>query len=339
LTSGWETLQGLRHNKYRAFKLGNNNQKSGAHRFRNTELYYVHHNPKFRVSKDDRVFTMGSCFAREVESALSAQSVDVLLMDFVMPMDYVDQSAPRITQQKKYADAGYNLFSIRSVLNKYSSASMVSEFERLFTEQDIENEGLIEALPGQWFDPQASQLKMLDFERAMDARRRISAATAKVGQASLVFLTLGLTETWRDTQTGLALNRVPPPFIIKNQPERFEFRNATHEEVVDDIHRVVELVRSQCNRDMRFVITVSPVPLGMTFTDKDVVVANAYSKSTLLSAAQQVCSEYKRVDYFPSYEMVINTSRELAWEPDQVHVLPSLVRQVTNRFLETFMGD
>lgn len=339
MTSGWETLQGLRNNEYRAFKLGNNNRKSGAYRFHNTELYYVHHTPKFRVSKDDRVFTMGSCFAREVESALSAQSIDVLLMDFEMPMDYVDQAAPRISQKKKYAESGYNLFSIRSVLNKYSSASMVSEFERFFGKQDLENEGLIEALPGQWFDPQVSQLKMLGFEHAMDARKRVSAATAKIDQATLVFLTLGLTETWRDTQTGLVLNRVPPPFMIKNQRERFEFINATHEQVVDDIHRVIELVRNQCNRDMRFVITISPVPLGMTFTDKDVVVANAYSKSTLLSAVQQVCAEYKRVDYFPSYEMVTNTSRDLVWEPDQVHVLPSLVHQVIGRFLETFMGD
>ena len=55
---------------------------------------------------------------------------------------------------------------------------------------------------------------------------------------------------------------------------------------------------------MRLVVTVSPVPLGETFSGRDAMIANTYSKCTLRCAAEVFSQAHADVDYFPSYEIV-----------------------------------
>lgn len=55
--------------------------------------------------------------------------------------------------------------------------------------------------------------------------------------------------------------------------------------------------------------TVSPVPLYLTFSGEDIIVANTYSKSVLRAVCNAVENSRKRVDYFPSYEAVTLSTR------------------------------
>ena len=58
------------------------------------------------------------------------------------------------------------------------------------------------------------------------------------------------------------------------------------------------------NRRMRFLITVSPVPLTATATGHHVLAATTYSKSVLRAVAGELYSRFPDVDYFPSYELI-----------------------------------
>lgn len=90
---------------------------------------------------------------------------------------------------------------------------------------------------------------------------------------------------------------------------------------------------------MKFVITVSPVPLGTTFTGMDVISANSHSKATLRSAAGEFCAAHASVDYYPSYEMVTSTNPAIAWQEDRIHVTVPLVDAVIARFVASYFGE
>ena len=87
------------------------------------------------------------------------------------------------------------------------------------------------------------------------------------------------------------------------------------------------------------VVTVSPVPFHGTFTDMDVIIANQYSKSTLISSAMNVANQYDFVDYFPSYEMASMARRSHVWEDDGVHVKPAFVEKIMERFSSSYVVD
>jgi hypothetical protein len=58
------------------------------------------------------------------------------------------------------------------------------------------------------------------------------------------------------------------------------------------------------NPRMRFLLTVSPVPLTATAEKQHILAATTYSKSVLRAAAGFLAQTRQDVDYFPSYELI-----------------------------------
>ena len=58
------------------------------------------------------------------------------------------------------------------------------------------------------------------------------------------------------------------------------------------------------NPSAKVILTVSPVPLAATALDQHVLVSTTYSKSALRVACDELCSRFRHVAYFPSYEIV-----------------------------------
>jgi hypothetical protein len=84
------------------------------------------------------------------------------------------------------------------------------------------------------------------------------------------------------------------------------------------------------------IVTVSPVPMSETFSGQDVALANMRSKSTLRIAAEQFSSAYDDVDYFPSYDIVTLSPRNLAYAGDRLHVANSVVGTIMGIFLSLY---
>jgi len=84
------------------------------------------------------------------------------------------------------------------------------------------------------------------------------------------------------------------------------------------------------------VVTVSPVPLQVTFSGKDIVVANMDSKATLRAAAAEFVRKHDNAHYFPSYEMVVYSHTKLAWRPDRLHVNKGMVGRIVSQFIDAY---
>jgi hypothetical protein len=294
--------------------------------------------PKFSLSRTDSIFTMGSCFARNVEHALVQGGVRVLPESFDFPLELLD---PKVAQLARLANSDLDRrVIIRAVLNKYSPMSMLNEFQRVLEPEkhSAPLKGLVNIDEDRWYDPQAKDTGTHGLQDSLLVRYLIENASKQVTQASAVFLTLGFTETWFDAETGTVLNLAPSPALIKKMPERFRFFNATYDDVYDSLEQLYQLITTKVRADMKFVVTVSPVPLNATFTANDIITANTYSKSTLRVAAETFCNAHDNADYFPSYEMVMSTLPDLAWQPDRMHVTQGVVDFVIGRFVAAYFG-
>lgn len=293
----------------------------------------VEHKPKFQIDPSWPIFTMGSCFAREVENVLMMRGLPLLLWGHGVPAEHFETWNE--TTQRGGGAAGGQLS--RGALNKYSVRSMAHELKRVLLDESYPDEGLIELAPGQWFDPHASGLKLHDKETALANRKRLTDATAQIKQARICFFTLGLTETWLDSETGLAMNTHPGPTWLSRMPERFRFVDYGYEATLNDMLSILTMIRQHCHPEMRFIVTVSPVPLGATFKDADVIVANSGSKSVLRAVAEELYRRFDFVDYFPSYEIVLNSPRAIAFQEDQLHVARDMVATVMETFERSYL--
>ena len=223
-----------------------------------------------------------------------------------------------------------------AVLNKFTIHSISSEFARVLEGKVPPNRGFIPEPDGTWLDPQATYSGSLSWELVNELRDAIEATTASVREADAVFITLGLTEGWLDSETGVHLNGDLPRRQMLLHPGRFKYVNPDYAELVAEGRRIVEMIQAHGKPNVKILFTVSPVPLNSTFSDQDVIVANTYSKS-MLRAVAQTLRTLDRVDYFPSYEMVVFSERPFAWKRDQRHVTPELVDAVTGRFVELYV--
>lgn len=326
---GLDALQLAMKNDHRAWQPSPKYPQSAAARFAAGGYFTVAHKPKFTVNRTEAVYTIGSCFARNVEHTLHRKGFCVTTQNFRLPIEYY-------TKNTVSTAAAH-----RGVLNKYNVHSMATEISRaLGNMAELPNQGFIQVGDGLWFDPQASNIEPASLEKISEVRKFISEANQTIRDASIVFITLGLTETWYDAESGLSLNNPPSPQFIRRMPGRFYFKNTTAEEATSLLRSaIIEIKETLSPKRMKFIVTVSPVPMGTTYTGWDAVVANTYSKSTLRCAAQCVADEFDDVDYFPSFEMVSSSPRALAFAEDGAHVQNDMVRHVIETFANLYIED
>lgn len=330
--SGSEALAVARDNPMRHW-VGGPAGTSAQDRLTEGGYFPLQHKPKFTFSQDTRMFTMGSCFAREVENVLTRNGIPLVTAGFGVQPEMFDS-----WDEDKRTGGGVKAGQLsRGAFNKYTVASITHEIRRVILNEVHKDDGLIELQPGTWFDPHSAGTKTGSFDMVSDVRRQISAATAQIREADVVFLTLGLVEGWVDTHTGLAMNRVPGGRPLVRLADRVKLVIPSYTESLAELDASIALIREVCNPEMRFVITVSPVPFQSTFRPLDVVTANTLSKALLRTMVDELASRCEYVDYFPSYELVVNSPRPLAWEADMMHVNHKMVAHVMQTFMRSYL--
>ena len=55
---------------------------------------------------------------------------------------------------------------------------------------------------------------------------------------------------------------------------------------------IIKLLCNYCKNEIKIFISVSPVPLAATFSGKDIISANNYSKSVLRCVAEAISTKY-----------------------------------------------
>lgn len=278
--------------------------------------------PRFMLEQGQRIFTIGSCFARGIERTLAARGFDIPTLG--LQVDKTWWSGDPV-----------------SILNNYVPPAIAPQIRWAFGLEEFDlDRHAIEVAAGRYIDPQLTlAYRPVSAEALIKRRNDISAIYRHLASSHVVLITLGLIEAWFDNRSGLYINCPPPKGVTRTDPSRFELHVLDYEDVTRSLADLVDLLGRVCPRDHRIILTVSPVPLQATFTSSDVAVANCYSKSVLRAAVEPFVADHPHIEYFPSYESVVLTDRSVAFVDDQVHIQTSMVRfnvdRMINRYVET----
>lgn len=287
--------------------------------FRLRDLYH----PQVLIGPDEAVATAGSCFAQKIGRELRASSARFLDLEPV----------PHGMSAGTAAQLGFGLFSARYG-NIYSTAQLLQLAEDAFADR-LRDEAFWEK-EGRWFDGLRPRLEPGGFaarDLAREARRaHLMQVRRMLLDAGVFIFTLGLTERWEDGRTGTVWPICPSVVDPAFADPAHRFHNARIGEVVDELGRFIALVRDY-NPGLRFLFTVSPVPLMATATGGHVLAATVRSKAVLRAAVDEVCAVHDGCDYFPSYEIATQNPRlRDAFGPDQREVREEVVAAIMDVF-------
>jgi hypothetical protein len=311
-------------NKYRLFQRTAGKTDCGVDRAFSGTFPDIALNPKFKIQRGSTVFTIGSCFARTVEQFLARADVHCPTIDCIIPDELYERTG---------------IGARNGALNAYTPRSMLALLNwRSHAERDLV--GALDVGEGKWIDMLVTGLRVLNRDELNLARGKILQTYAQLPKASTVVVTLGYTESWYDQRDKIWVNASPAGRRASmRHADRYKFMNASAADCYDALVHIIRNIRAQTDGKANIIFTVSPVPFHGTFTNRDVILANQYSKSTLLSTAVMIADRYDYVDYFPSYEMATMAPRELVWMEDGLHVKTSFVEQIMKRFTSGYISD
>lgn len=292
---------------------------------RGTSKYYksfdqfadVEFTPKFTFDETTNFFTIGSCFARNVENYLVNHKIPLLSKMPPVSGEFFKLSGGPDR-------AGYqNVYTPGSVLEVSRLCQYDQPYNNIIETGDLHYDLLTHGLKG------------VPEKDARSIRDDIKAVYDKLKNTDTLIITLGYIEAWLYKPTGSWVNQSPAEPKLRKLSDDFEFHILGYEQVYSLLNEALDNFK-KINPDMKFVLTVSPVPLASTFSQEHVLVANQRSKAILHTVAQQFWKENNDVDYFPSYEMVSLSDRNLAFEEDNVHVKQAIIARVMERFFSTY---
>jgi len=253
------------------------------------------------IDKDTKIVAIGSCFAKEVVKYLAQKGYNI-------------QAHPNGLQ--------YNTFTIRDhIKHLFSIASPYNSIVPLEREKD------------KWRHPYKKISTSPTCEEAKAYSDALDTKARDIWKnAEIIIITLGLTEIWED-QSGLVQIEIPHANIFNK--EIFLFRKTSYKENLDNLEEAYCIIRNIS--DAKIIVTVSPVPLYITFSDEDVTVANAESKSILRAVAGEFSSKHPDIFYFPSFEIVMYSMDPSKYlKEDGRHVTEEGVRKIMEKFIRTY---
>lgn len=279
---------------------------------------------KFDIS-GATIATAGSCFAQHIGHQLKT-----------LGFNYLDaEPAPSILTKSSHLDFGYGMYSARYG-NIYTSRQLWQLLQRATGK--FEPQESIWQLSNGLVDPFRPTIEPEPFESEKElnsSRDYHYACVRKILKSADVFVfTLGLTEAWESTLDGAVFPIAPGVSGGNYDPALHKLKRLEYTDVVSDLEKCIRLMR-KLNHDIKFILTVSPVPLMATATDDNVIVATMLSKSILRAAAGHLANKYEFIDYFPSYEIISShVMRSQFYEPDMRGVSLHGVKHVMSHFFK-----
>ena len=279
--------------------------------------------PKFQILPKHMIVTAGSCFAQHIGRALRDRG-----------FRWLDaEPAPAMLSDENKLVFNYGVFSFRTG-NIYTAAALRQWIEWAFEVRPAPDE--IWQRDNRYYDPfrPAIEPDGFDSAEAVLASRNVTLAAIRraVEQADFFVFTMGLTESWFNARDGYEYAMCPGTLAGAFDPELHKFRNHDNARIKADVKGAIGVMRKH-NKKLRFVLTVSPVPLTATASGQHVLTATVHSKSTLRSVAGDLAANHRLVDYFPSYEIIIGTPyRAMFFAANMRSVTPQGVSLVMDNF-------
>lgn len=278
---------------------------------------------KFDIG-DLRLASAGSCFAQHLGKRLRTSG-----------FKYLDaEPAPSNLPQDLHQQHGYGMYSARYG-NIYTTRQLLQLIQRANGEFVPQTRSWKHE--NGYVDPFRPNIPFEPYEREDDVEQaqddHLSAVRELLSKTDVFIFTLGLTETWVARSDGASYPIAPGVSGGEFDQADHQFLNLTYPQVMDDFTSFMRRA-SDFNPSMRFILTVSPVPLMATArSDTQVAVSTMHAKSILRAAAGQLELQNENVDYFPSFEIISShVSRGQFFENDMRSVSPVGVDHVMQTF-------
>jgi hypothetical protein len=240
---------------------------------------------RFRIPDGAKIATAGSCFAQNVGRFLkTVPSVRLLIEEEVAE------------GQPIYSAAYGNIYTARQLLQLFEESTGARSMSRLFAKRE----------DGRFVDALRPNLFAGGFASPQDAAavraKHLSIVKHVLVTADVFVFTFGLTEAWIDKGTATVL---PLATSVYAENGDDAFHNFSYAEVLADAGAFIRGLRA-LNPRVKFIFTVSPVPLTATYSGEHVLVATMRSKAILRAACDALCEEFEDAYYFPSFDMIWN---------------------------------
>lgn len=286
--------------------------------------------PKFPISRKMRVVTAGSCFAQHVGRALRTAGFNVIDTEPV----------PASLSDKVANEFGYRLYSARYG-NIYTARQLIQLLDEV--EGKVKPADPVWERGGRYFDALRPGVEPEGLPSPEDVAahraQHLKAVDEAFAQADLFVFTLGLTEAWMHTASETVYPTAPGTIAGTFDPAIHSFVNYSFPGVLRDLQAFRARMMAR-NPSIRFLVTVSPVPLTATASGQHVEVATAYSKAVLRAVAGTMAERFANVDYFPSYEIITSqNNRGVYFETNRRSVTAQGVATAMSLFLKAHGAD
>ncbi len=285
---------------------------------------------KFTIGEHDSIASAGSCFAARIAERLRLSTNAY----------YTAEPAPAWLSPDEAREYGYVPFSARYGL-VFGALQLAQLFDRATgTFVPVESAwrhgtGYVDPFRPRISPEPYSSVEELEADRAF----HLAAVRSVFERATVFVFTLGLTETWCDRRDGSAYPICPGIAGGSFDANIHGFRNLGFAENYRILNEFIAKVRS-LNPDMKFIFTVSPVPLGATMEAQHVVRATTYSKSVLRAVAEELSREHDFVDYFASYEMASQAFAAVdPFEEDRRHIAAGCSDRIVDTFCKHYLAS
>jgi hypothetical protein len=284
---------------------------------------------QFRIPKDSKIATAGSCFAQNISKTLQRGGFNYHVTE-------ADHSLPAEEAHRR----NYGVYSARYG-NLYTARQLLQLFERAYGALiPVDKAWLRE--DGRYVDPFRPQIEPDGYDSPdavkISREHHLGAVREMFESMNVFVLTLGLTEAWRSKADGAVFPLAPGVAGGEVDFARYEYTNFRLTDVVEDLDRFLTRLQ-KVNPQARTILTVSPVPLVATYEHKHVLVATTYSKSVLRVAANDICGRHENCAYFPSYEVITGDyARGAYFERDLRTVTSGGIDHVMRLFVKHYFG-
>jgi len=279
--------------------------------------------PKFNVRQHENIVTFGSCFAQHIGTSLKSRGFKWLIAE----------QAPTGSNESLARKFGYHVFSARTG-NIYTTSLLKQWTEWALGKKEIPKEAW--AKDGRYYDPFRPRVEPNGFESeeelCLSRLQAIRSFKECIERANYFVFTLGLTESWINQEEMYEYPMCPGTAAGTFDENKHKFVNQPFGQILESLSSAMALM-TEVNPQLRFIFTVSPVPLTATKSGKHVLTATVASKSILRAVVEQLTANRKNVDYFPSYEIISSpVFKGVFFEPNQRNVNPHGVKHVMDQF-------
>lgn len=285
----------------------------------------------FIDKEQDKLVSMGSCFAREIKKFLLQKEYR-----------YLEGEKNKNPWINLWADGGRSKTDHSSIAweRVYSTFAAKQIFQYTFENKGFDRFQKFNYMNSNYVaDLLRTRIVYRDMKSAeADLIDHINESKRVLTQLDVFIITLGMTEIFESKKRNIVL-----AFNSKGIPleDSFQFRTGEYSENLDNLTYIYNVLKKY-NPSAKMIVMVSPMhTLGTYRDDLDSYTGSCLTKSILVSSSDKFVRENKDAYYFPSYEIASILTPLLGKNPypDGHHVSEEVIEDIFRTFEYIFKKE